>query len=44
MKFVNISIFKDELDKLILTNPELYTPWFKLIYEKVFRIIKKQYI
>tara|TARA_Y100001954_G_C15781789_1_gene590236 strand:+ start:568 stop:1092 length:525 start_codon:yes stop_codon:yes gene_type:complete len=36
-------ICKEELDKLILDNPDLYTPWFKLIYERVFRIIKKQY-
>ena len=37
-------ICKEELDKLILDNPDLYTPWFKLIYERVFRIIQKQHI
>lgn len=41
---INICEYKylcrEKLEKLILTNPDSFTPWFKLIYAKVLRMIK----
>ena len=32
-------LYETEIDKLVSKNSDSFTPWFKLIYKKVFKIL-----